>query len=272
MDDIDRFLREDLKDIGDITTNSLFDNDDFGKANIISKEKCIIAGLEEVKEVFNKTGAKTQFLVRDGDFIKENTTIVEIKGPIKAILKGERLALNFLGRMSGIATETKKLVNKCKEINKNVTIAATRKTTPGFRKYEKKAVVIGGGEAHRYGLFDAVMIKDNHIKSIGSIEKSIKKVKQKIHDKIIEVEVENEKDALIAARLNVDVVMLDNLNPKTGKIITNKIRELNKNIIIEISGGVNPENILDFASFADRISLGYITHSIKAIDFSLEIV
>jgi nicotinate-nucleotide pyrophosphorylase (carboxylating) len=157
-------------------------------------------------------------------------------------------------------------------INSNVTIASTRKTTPGFRKYEKKAVVHGGGELHRFGLFDVVMIKDNHIKAVGSVEEAIRRVKQKIDNKIIEVEIENLQDAITAAKMRVNVVMLDNLEPNIGKEIAYKIREIDSNIIIEISGGITPKNIVEYASFADRISLGYLTHSIKSKDFSLEII
>lgn len=270
MDDIERYLLEDLGKKGDITTDNLFTNET-AEAFIIAKEKCIIAGLEEIKNVFKKTGASTQLFVKDGDFVKEKTIVAKIKGPARSILKGERLALNIIGRMSGIATETKKLVDICKKINPYVKIAATRKTTPGFRKYEKKAVIIGGGEPHRYGLYDAVLIKDNHIKLIGSIEKAIKKIKENVKNKIIEVEVENEKDALLAAKLDVDIIMLDNFNPKTAEIVSKKIRKINSDILIEISGGINPENITKYAKFADRISLGYLTHSIKNKDFSLEI-
>ena len=164
------------------------------------------------------------------------------------------------------------LFRSCKKINPNIKIAATRKTTPGFRKYEKKAVILGGGEAHRYGLYDVIMIKDNHIKFAGSIEKTIKKINKKITNKIIEIEVENKKDALIAAKEKIDVIMLDNFNPHEAEITTKNIRKINNNILIEISGGVNKKNILKYAAFADRISLGYITHSIKAIDFSLNII
>jgi nicotinate-nucleotide pyrophosphorylase (carboxylating) len=152
-----------------------------------------------------------------------------------------------------------------------VTIAATRKTTPGFRIFEKKAIILGGGEPHRYGLYDAVLIKDNHLRIIGSVEEAIKRVKGKVRNKIIEIEVENESDALSAAKMNVDVIMLDNIDPDTGKIITRKIREINPGIIIEASGGITRDNIDKYASFADRISLGYLTHSIKNKDFSLEI-
>jgi len=270
MDDIDRFLLEDLGREGDITSDSLFTNKK-AKAIIIAKEKCVVAGLEELKNVFKKTGASTKLLVKDGYTIKEKTIIAEIKGSALSVLKGERLALNILGRMSGIATETNKLLELCRKINPSIQIAATRKTTPGFRNFEKKAIIIGGGEPHRYGLYDAVLIKDNHLKLIGSIEKAIKKVKEKIKNKIIEIEVENEKDAIIAAKLNVDVIMLDNFNPKSAERAAKKIKEINKNILIEISGGINAENIEKYASFADRISLGYLTHSIKSKDFSLEI-
>lgn len=270
MDDIDRFLKEDIGEEGDITSNFLF-TDEIARAHIVAKENCVVAGLEEIKMVFKRTGAQIDLLVNDGDFVKEQTIVAEVKGSIRSILMGERLALNFICKMSGIASETRKLVDKCRNINPRVTVAATRKTTPGFRKYEKKAVMLGGGESHRYGLYDAVMIKDNHIKCVGSIEDAIRRVKQKVCDKIMEVEVENEKDAIIAAEMKVDVVMLDNCIPEDAKVLADKIREINANVLIEISGGVTPDNIVEYASFADRISLGYLTHSIKSKDFSLEL-
>lgn len=271
MDDIDLYLKEDLGEEGDITSESLF-KDEIADAVIIAKEDCVVAGLEEVSAVFSKTGADAKPLVDDGEFVKKNTVVCRIHGPAKSILKGERLALNIIGRMSGIATETRKLVEKCRKINPNVKIAATRKTTPGFRKYEKKAVKIGGGETHRFGLYDEVMIKDNHIKLVGSIEKAINTVKEKVKDKVIEVEVENEEDALKAANIGVDVIMLDNFDPKYARIVAKKIREINPNILIEVSGGINPKNITKYASFADRISLGYLTHSVKSKDFSLDVL
>ena len=270
MDDIDHFLKEDLGGKGDITSDSLFTTEQ-AYAEIIAQEGCIIAGLTELEIVFSKTGAAVILNVSDGDVIAKGTVVATIKGSARSILKGERLSLNIIGRMSGIATETKKLVNKCRIINPNVTIAATRKTTPGFRIFEKKAVTIGGGESHRFGLFDAVMIKDNHLKLIGSVEEAIKNVKEKVQDTIIEVEVENMRDAETAAALHVDVIMLDNFDPKKGRVVAKKIRQINPYIIIEVSGGITEKNIEKYASFADRISLGYLTHSIKNKDFSLEI-
>jgi len=228
--------------------------------------------LEELKIVFNKTGLKIKLNFKDGDFVTKDAIVAIINGPIRSILKSERLALNFICKMSGIASETKKLVDKCNAINPNIRIAATRKTTPGFRKYEKKAVVLGGGEAHRYGLYDAVLIKDNHIKGVGSVKKVIEIIKQKVTDKIIEIEVENEQDAYTAAKMNVDIIMLDNFKPEKGEKIAKKIRNINSKILIEISGEITPKNIVNYASFADRISLGYLTHSIKSKNFSLELV
>ena len=271
MDDFDRFLSEDLGKEGDITSNAIFSNE-ITEAAIISKESCILAGLEESEQVFKRLGLKIELKCKDGDYIKKEKIVAKIKGSVKNILKGERLALNFLCRMSGIASETNKLVKKCRKINPNISIAATRKTTPGFRKYEKKAVVIGGGETHRNGLFDQIMIKDNHIKALGSIGKAIKKIKEKDIKKLIEVEIENEKDAITAAKLNVDVIMIDNLNLKSSEEISKKIRKINRDILIEISGGINNKNIIKYAKFADRISIGYLTHSIKSKNFSLEIL
>jgi nicotinate-nucleotide pyrophosphorylase (carboxylating) len=271
MNDIDRFLKEDLGEEGDITSDSLF-ADESAEAKIIVKEDCCVAGLKEAEMIFNKFGVQTTLKVNDGDSIKNGAIVAIINGPVRSILKVERLALNIIGRMSGIATETKKLVNICREHNPNITIAATRKTTPGFRKYEKKAVEIGGGESHRFGLFDAVMIKDNHIKLIGSVEEAIKITKEKIKSKIIEIEVENEEDAILAAELYVDVIMLDNFDPRSAEKVAKKIKQINQNILVEISGGITADNIASYASFADRISLGYLTNSIKSKDFSLEII
>jgi len=271
MDDIERFLDEDLNEAGDITTESLF-SDEKGEAKIFSKEDCIVAGIKEAKEVFKKTGATLKAKVNDGDFVEKNKTVAIIAGPIKSILIGERLALNFISKMSGIATETKKLTDKCRKINPNVKIAATRKTTPGFRKYEKESVKLGGGDPHRYGLYDAILIKDNHLKKKTSISNTIKIIKEKTKNKIIEIEVENEKDAIEAVKNNVDYIMLDNFSPKEGEKIAKKIRKINPRIKIEVSGGITPKNITEYASYPDRISLGYLTHSVKSIDFSLEII
>ena len=271
MDEIDRFLDEDLRKKGDITSNGLLNTRQKAKAMIIAKQECIVAGLYEAGVVFKKTGATPRLLHKDGTAVKNGDRVMKIQGSARSILKAERLALNIIGRMSGIASETEKLVRHCKHINKNVTIAATRKTTPGFRKFEKKAVKLGGGEAHRFGLFDAVLIKDNHLKLVGSVSEAIRRMKKTYPRKTIEIEVENEIDALSAAQMGVGIIMLDNLSPGDGEHIAQKIRKINPGILIEVSGGITDQNIEQYASFADRISMGYLTHSVKNKDFSLEI-
>ena len=271
MDEIDIYLNEDLDDKGDITSDNLFE-DEQAKAKIISKEDCVVAGIKVAEKLFSRVGAIPKFLFQDGDLIKKGSTVGEIRGSARAILKAERLVLNIIGRMTGIATETRELVEKCKNINPNVKVAATRKTTPGFRRFEKMAVEIGGGDSHRFGLFDEIMIKDNHIKIAGSVEKALEKITNKVKDVIIEIEVENEKDALIAAKYKIDFIMLDNFDPANAEIVTKKIKQLNEHIRVEISGGITKDNITKYAPFADRISLGCITHSAISKDFSLEVI
>ncbi len=174
--------------------------------------------------------------------------------------------------MSGIATATRELVDLCKPYNPTIQIAATRKTIPGFRTYQKKAVEIGGGIRHREGLYDAIMIKDNHLKFFNTIEEAIAKVREKYPDLPIEIEVENMENALSAAHLHVSTIMLDNQSSEQTKKIAEKIREINPEITIESSGNITKENIVSYAPYVDRISLGCLTHSVKNCDFSMEIL
>lgn len=271
MDEIDRFLEEDFGVQGDITSNALFTTET-KKARIIAKEQAVVAGIEEAELVFKKTGACLLKHVQDGSFVESMQIIATVEGPVKAILLGERLALNILGRMSGIATQTKTLVDTCHALNPKVKIAATRKTTPGFRRFEKKAVILGGGDPHRFGLFDAALVKDNHIVAKGSFQQAIETVVSKVTGKIIEVEVETEEQAVQAATMKVDVIMLDNFPPKKAEQVAKQIRNINPSILIEVSGGITPETIVDYVLFADRISLGYLTHTVHHKDFSLEII
>jgi nicotinate-nucleotide pyrophosphorylase (carboxylating) len=270
--DVASFLKEDIK-TSDITSEALLSNEK-AKAVIVSKQDCVIAGLEEVIEIFRYMGLDVKTDTSDGMKASKDDILLTIEGRAKAILAGERLALNFLARMSGIATETRKLVDKCKKINTKVKVAATRKTTPGFREFEKKAVVIGGGEPHRYRLDDTFLIKDNHLKIVPSIEEAIalaKKSKHAQNGKKIEIEVESLEDAIKAVNSGAEIVMLDNMSPKDAKKAYLMIKEKNPEVMVEISGGVNPNNIEKYAEHADMISLGYLTHSVKAGDFSLEI-
>lgn len=270
--DVAFFLAEDIKKL-DITSDALLSKEK-ARGVIIAKKDCVIAGLEEAKEIFTFLGLSVKSDTADGMQAKKGEKILTIKGNAKDILAGERLALNFMAGMSGIATETRNLVEKCRKINPNVRIAATRKTTPGFRIFEKKAVMIGGGHPHRYGLDDAFLIKDNHLKLVPSIEEAIKRAKTSDHakqGKKLEIEVESLEDAIKAVKAGADIVMLDNMSPENAKKAYLKIKEENNDVKVEISGGVTPENIEEYAEHADMISLGYLTHSIPAMDFSLEI-
>jgi nicotinate-nucleotide pyrophosphorylase (carboxylating) len=164
-------------------------------------------------------------------------------------------------------------VDACKKINPMVQVAATRKTTPGFRFFEKKAVILGGGYPHRMRLDDAFLIKDNHLKMVPTIEEAISRAKTSkygVQGKVVEIEVETFEDAQRAADAGAHVVMLDNMTPEQAKMCYYKIKNINEDILVEISGGITPENIQEYAPYADRISLGYLTHSISACDFSME--
>jgi nicotinate-nucleotide pyrophosphorylase (carboxylating) len=264
------FLAEDVGR-GDITSEALISNQ-IVRAIIIAKEDCVVAGMEVAAGIFRHEGLDVQIVVKDGTYAIKGTTVMKIEGRARALLGSERLALNFIMRLSGIATITRKLVDICKPLNPNIKIAATRKTTPGLRKYEKDAVELGGGIRHREGLYDQFLIKDNHLQVVGSISEAIKKARKYRPGIKVEIEVTNLAGAEEAAREGVDIIMLDNMKPAQAGKAAARIRKINPKIVIEISGGITPKNIHRYAEFADVISLGWLTHSVKATDFSLEIV
>jgi nicotinate-nucleotide pyrophosphorylase (carboxylating) len=269
--DVKFFISEDIES-ADITSEALL-YEERANGRIIAKEDCVVAGLSEAMEIFSYFELEVSSEVSDGDRVSKGDVILNVNGRAKDILAGERLALNFLARMSGIATETRKLVDECRKINPIVEVAATRKTTPGFRFFEKKAVILGGGYPHRMRLDDAFLIKDNHLKMIPSIEEAISRAKNSRYaaeGKIVEIEVETFDDAQKAAEAGAHVVMLDNMTPEQAKMSYYKIKNIDREILVEISGGITPENIQEYAAYADRISLGYLTHSISAVDFSME--
>jgi len=267
---LEEYLEEDLG-FGDITSDTLF-SDESATAVIISNSDCVVAGIEELEKLFGLFCLDVEVKAEDGTFVKSGIEVLTVSGEARAILKCERLALNILMRMSGIATTTSELVSTCQKLNPDVKIAATRKTTPGFRYYEKRAVVLGGGQSHRYQLSDAIMIKDNHLKIIGTLEKAMEKVNKVKFIQKIEVEVTDRKQAISAAKLGADIIMLDNMTPEQVRDISTELRKLRPEIILEISGGITPENIESYAPYADVISLGWLTHSTPAKDFSMEVV
>ena len=270
MDDIDRFLEEDIR-TGDVTTE-MFVPDVLGHAIITCEDETVVAGLEEATEVFSRLGVKAFPKVSDGTRVKGGTVVMEMDGPERGITTAERTALNIMMRMSGIATAVSDATALLRKHNGNVMVAGTRKTTPGFRKYEKKAIVLGGGDPHRYGLDDLVLIKDNHIEAAGGIENVMERCLDLPYGMKVEVEVENAHDAEVAAKCGADIIMLDNRTPEEAKELYGLIKSIDPKIMVEVSGRVTMDNIEDYADCADRISMGAITHSVKASHFSLALI
>ncbi|MBI3253650.1 MAG: carboxylating nicotinate-nucleotide diphosphorylase [Nitrosopumilales archaeon] len=263
-----RFLAEDVGK-GDITSSLLPKK--IITAGIITRQNGTLAGVEFAKEIFCLKGCKVKILKKDGSKIIPNQIILRVSGYAKSVLTCERTVLNLLTRMSGIATQTNNLVEKIRRINSKSHIFATRKTAPGLRFFDKEAVKIGGGNKHRMSLDEMIMIKDNHL-AVDSITNLINKARKKY--KKIEIEVENQNDALIAAREGATIIMLDNFSPKdiTKTIARLKKLGLRNKVLLEASGGINSKNIQAFAKTGvDMISVGEITNSVKGIDFSLEI-
>jgi nicotinate-nucleotide pyrophosphorylase (carboxylating) len=269
------FLKEDIG-FGDITSEATATFGKRVKAQIIAKEPCVVAGLYEAKKLFEMLNVETPKSVSDGDEVRADTVIAEVVGDGRAVLMAERTALNIITRMSGIATTTRRLLDKVRKHGRTIRIAATRKTAPGLRYFDKRAVAIGGGDTHRLRLDDAVLIKDNHIVVAGGVENALRNVRSKISfTKKVEIEVKKPEEALKAAQLGVDIIMLDNMTPEKVQesIAILKKNGLRDKVLIEISGGVTEENITTYAETGpDVISLGSLTHSVKAIDMSLEIV
>lgn len=264
-----RFLAEDISR-GDITT-ALVSNRKIS-ATIISRQDAILAGARHAREIFVIRGCRVQLLKRDGSAIKANQSILRIFGPAREILSCERTALNLLSRMSGIATMTNSLVRQIKKVSKRTDLYSTRKTAPGLRLFDKEAIEIGGGKKHRVTLSDMIMIKDNHIAAEGSMIELIKRAKKRA--KRFEVEVDTHEDAILAASLGVPIIMLDNFSPVMIKRTISQLQKmgLRDKVKLEASGGINAKNIKAFArTGVDMISLGSITNSVQAVDFSLEI-
>jgi nicotinate-nucleotide pyrophosphorylase (carboxylating) len=266
------FLQEDIG-TGDITSNTVIPDDFTARARIVCKSGPVIGcGLEEAAMVFDICGCKTEILVRDGSKVGKGRTVMKVYGRARGILKAERVALNMLMRMSGIATETRRMA----DLAKGVTVLATRKTAPGLRYFDKKAVVAGGGGAHRMRLDDMALIKDNHIVLAGSAEKCIRLARKSIgHSIKVECEAKDVREAIAAISAGADIVMLDNFTPRQATAAIKQITKigLREKTRIEISGGVNAKNIRQYArAKPDFISLGALTHSPKAVDYSLEIM
>ncbi len=257
-------LNEDMPN-GDITADNIVSKDDYSFAKFIAKDEGIISGLNYVSRVFEMLGGNytLEFNFNNGDKVIKGDLIGVIKGDTRTILKGERVALNILQRMSGIATNTNKYVKETEGLS---TILDTRKTTPNLRYMERQAVRDGGGTNHRYSLSDMVMIKDNHIKAAGSITKAVELVYGKVNSKI-EVEVETLEQFLEALNTKCDIIMLDNMS---NELMSECVKK-NNGKKLEASGNMTIERINSVSKIGvDFISVGALTHSSKALDISLK--
>ena len=269
MDIIKRGLKEDLG-TGDMTTDSVVPEEHVSEAYITAKEEGVVAGLPLADKIFKYIDSNLHFemLKKDGDKVEFGDHLAKITGSTRSILKAERMSLNFLQRMSGIATKTAHYKNLVKDYD--VRIVDTRKTTPGLRILEKYAVKIGGGDNHRMGLYDAVMIKDNHIEAAGDIQTAVEKARKAIpHTMKIEVEVEDLDGVKESLEAGADIIMLDNM---TNDVRKKAVEMMDSRAIAEASGGITEETIAGVAaSGVDVISLGTLTHTIKSLDISLNI-
>lgn len=260
-------LKEDIP-FGDITTAAIVNENEVAQATVICKENGVICGLPVFNRVFELLGnVEFNQLVKEGDFLLAGDIIGTLKGNAKNILIGERVALNLIQRMSGIATLTKKYCDCLK--NFKTEILDTRKTTPLLRSIEKYAVKVGGGKNHRYSLSDGILIKDNHISYAGSITKAVYLAKKNSSFvRKIEVETETKEDVIEALECGADIIMLDNMSPN---LVKEMVQLINKRVLVECSGNITLETITSYAECGvDYISSGSLTHSFKVLDISLK--
>lgn len=263
------FLAEDVP-AGDVTSEALIPSDATARASVTSGGDGVLAGAEEAAWLFQDGGLDVEMDMSDGDMVSKDDVVMRVAGDLRQIMLRERTCLNIMMVMSGTATETAKVLRSCRSMNPMVTVAATRKTLPGLRWLQKKAVVLGGGEPHRETLSQHIFVKDNHIQAAGGMSSALKALKG--HDNgPVEVEAETLEDALTAARWGADIILLDNMDPAESRNCYNSIKEIDPGIKVEVSGGIGPEEAPLYANSADRISMGHLTHSAPSLQFSLHI-
>jgi len=267
-EDVRRWINEDIS-FWDVTTNIIPKSK--AEAKIFAKQEGIIAGLHIAEKIFNMMGADFKSHVEEGEKVAKKAHIASIKGDIHTLLQSERLALNILGRLSGIATQTAKMIEVAKETNPEIRICGTRKTAPGLSIYDKYGIVVGGGDTHRFNLSDMVLLKENHLQKFKSITEAISEAKQKTSfSKKIEVEVQNEEQAIEATEAGADIIMFDNFSPIQVKHTISKIKKLDRDVLIELSGNISLENInLYSIEGVNLISSGTLTHSVHNFDLTM---
>jgi len=272
-----RKIREMLaEDIGfaDITSEALVPEDVRARAEIIVKQPGILAGITEATIAFDEVGVRAKIIKKDGQRVRAGNVVMRVEGSARGILAAERTALNLLMRMSGVATATREMLERARKVDPDIVIAATRKTMPLLSYFDKRAIRMGGGDPHRFRLDDCVLVKDNHIRLVGSIDAAVKRARGASFSKKVEIEVNRPKDALDAARAGADIVMLDNMRPADVKRAVGSITKagLRGRVMLEASGGIDPSNVVGYAaSGVDIVSSSYMTLRAPALDMSLEI-
>jgi len=267
------FLKEDVGQ-ADITSQLVIRQDALAQADVIAKDSGVVAGLEEAQILLQAMGLVGKSLVADGAVIKSGAALMHIEGNARDLLTVERTLLNIISRMSGIATKTRSLQDAASDANSSVKIVSTRKVSPGCLYFDKRAVMIGGGDSHRLHLDDLILIKDNHKALAGSIGEAVQRAKVGSFTKKIEVEVTSAEEAIEAAEAGADILMFDNMSPSLIKAAVQLLerRGMRKRLVLEASGGIDETNISEFArSGVDILSLGSLTHSVKTLDVSLEV-
>ncbi len=271
-------IREMLaEDIGfeDVTSEALVPARAIARAEIVTKQSGILAGVEEAAFAFKELGVHAKATKVEGKTIKAGDVLMRLEGQARNVFAAERVALNLLMRMSGVATATRKMLELARKVNPKIVVAATRKTLPRFSCFDKRAVRVGGGDPHRFRLDDCVLIKSPHVKLVGSVKEAVKRARRASFTKKIEIEVSNAKDALEAARSGVDIVMFDNVPPAGVKRAIELLKRvgLRNQVLIEASGGIEPANVARYvATGVDIVSSSYMTFKAPALDMNLEIL
>jgi len=261
------FLEEDLGH-GDITSQIV--PEVLATGTIVSKDQGLVAGLKEVKLLFEELGCETETFVEDGVKINRNESVMRVMGPAREVLAGERVALNLLSRMSGIATLSRKIYERAKKVNKNIKVVGTRKTCPGMRYFDKKSVHVGTGYNHRVALDDCMLIKDNHLAFFG-VQRAINLAKHEDWVHKIEIEVKTKEEALLAAEHGADMILLQDFKvsqvQRTVELL--KEKKLRKNVVLEAAGHLNYNNIQSYAKLVDVVLVDILTTSAPSLEFSM---
>lgn len=273
MDKIIEYMLAEDEGFGDVTSNAVIEKDKIVNASIVSKDEGILAGIDVIRQLFEEYGVEITLCLKEGVRISKGDLLISFRGDARTILLLERTALNLLMRMSGVANAAAEYVDLVKDYD--VIIAGTRKTSPGIAKFDKHALNVGGADTHRFGLDDMVLIKDNHIAVCGApLDALLKAKKNTSFSKKIEIEVESLDDAIECVKNGADIVMLDNMSGEEVKEVIDELEKLNirQNSLIEVSGGITRDNILDYVEYGvDIISIGALTHSSRSLNFSLKI-